>query len=632
MKKILLFSLTLLFVIGCNKDDDGSGSTEITNSYVGDIMLRTQQEVNDFGSLGYTSVEGEVCIGCVEQNDIDDLSPLRTLKKVKTLSILNNTVLIDLDGLENITELDNLLISKNPLLENLDSFNGITTINTIEFDDNGSLRNIDGLSNLTAIREGIKFSNTRVIDLNFENVSVLGDFESIDSRFESFTIGATKVGTFTLNNSYSLTQLNLSNFEEMDHFYLIENNQLTNLNIENLQKINGNLSLIENNQLTNLNIENLQKINGTFSFVRNVALSSLNLENLTSVGILEIKNTRLTNVNLVNLQTPSEPTTTIITGNGFLTNINLNNITKANRVVFTYNALEDIQLGGLTTVESDFTIKNNPNITSINLNNLTQIDGYININDNQSLEAIYVNSLTVAEDIEVKDNNQLTTLSLPNLSSLKSLRLHNSKIPALNLESLQNRPEPTSFFINENPFLTSTNFGAMTIAKDVRFEGNIGLTDLPLSNLTKIEASLYVVNCDNIVNLNIENITEVGEMRIVSNSQLETFIANNITQATTIIIHGSNWDLSTITMNNLGVITGDLHIYDFWVHSNFTNLDGFTGLHSIEGALKIINNDNLSDFCGITNLITNGSVGTYTVSQNWYNPTQQDIIDGNCSI
>jgi hypothetical protein len=86
MKKALLFSLTLLFIIGCNTDDDGSGSI---NTYLGDVNLRTQQEVIEFGSKGYTHIEGKICIGCIEQNDINDLRPLRNLKSVETLQIQN---------------------------------------------------------------------------------------------------------------------------------------------------------------------------------------------------------------------------------------------------------------------------------------------------------------------------------------------------------------------------------------------------------------------------------------------------------------------------------------------------------------------------------------------------------------
>lgn len=150
---------------------------EADKVYMGDITLRTQAEVENFGSMGYTRVTGKLCIGCGGNNDIFDLGPLNTLKAVKTLSIENNIVLIKLNDLNNLTELGNLRIKQNPLLENLDSFSGVTAINTVELDDNGSLTDIDGLNNLTAIRENIKMNNTRAITLNLENITILGGLE-----------------------------------------------------------------------------------------------------------------------------------------------------------------------------------------------------------------------------------------------------------------------------------------------------------------------------------------------------------------------------------------------------------------------------------------------------------------------
>ena len=64
-----------------------------------------------------------------------------------------------------------------------------------------------------------------------------------------------------------------------------------------------------------------------------------------------------------------------------------------------------------------------------------------------------------------------------------------------------------------------------------------------------------------------------------------------------------------------------------------TNLDGLENLIQIDYALHISSNIALTDFCGLENLFING-VGPsfYTVENNAYNPTQQDIIDGNCSL
>ncbi|WP_417854057.1 hypothetical protein [Xanthomarina gelatinilytica] len=88
-------------------------------------------------------------------------------------------------------------------------------------------------------------------------------------------------------------------------------------------------------------------------------------------------------------------------------------------------------------------------------------------------------------------------------------------------------------------------------------------------------------------------------------------------------------------LSSLQYIGGDLSIgYNQHVDGNhsLTNLNGLNALTNVGGDLRITYSTHLTNLCGITNLITNGVVsGSYIVYLNSYNPTQQDIIDGNCS-
>lgn len=582
MKKVLLFSLIIFLAIGCNKDDDTTSTTE-NKVFTGDITLRTQEEVVTFGNNGYTRVTGKLCIGCGGHNDIYDLSSLSTLKAVNTLSIENNIVLIKLDGLDNLTELDNLLIKQNPLLENLDSFSGITAINTVELDDNASLRNIDGLNNLTAIRERITLNKTKVITLNLENLTVLEKLECTSSRFETISIGPSIVGELKIADCGSLTQFNVGHIEEMNNFYFERNDQLTTLNLENLQKVNG-----------------------TFSIAGNLALNSMNVDNLTSLQTLNIQGTNLVNVVFGSLQSSSVSPSISITNNARLSNINLNNLTNAVSIKYINNlALVNIQLDSLTTVEDKFTITYCNRLTSIILNSLTELKGYSKIERNSILETFEANNLSKAEDLIIDHNLKLTTLTLPNLSSLKAFTLKNSRLSDLSLEGLQNRVEPTSIFIWDNLYITSLNFGSMTTANLVRIERNANLLNINLQNLTVIS----------------------GDLRITFNDRLQSFEANSLTHVGELYIEAKWRTLSNISMQNLSVVDRSFTL----IESLVTNLDNFSNLNRIDGNLKIAENDFLTDFCGLTNLITNGHVGAYQVYGNGFNPSQQDIIDGNCS-
>ncbi len=123
--------------------------------------------------------------------------------------------------------------------------------------------------------------------------------------------------------------------------------------------------------------------------------------------------------------------------------------------------------------------------------------------------------------------------------------------------------------------------GNLTIHEDQTIHDIAFLSSL--SSITSISGVLKIQNMFNLLDIpNFENLTSVGGIIIVDNSG----------------------------------------ILDFNSFSNITNCNG---------SITILNNTSLGYFCGIRPLLQSGNfTGTYTVSGNSFNPTQQDIIDGNC--
>ncbi|WP_405400836.1 hypothetical protein [Maribacter sp. Asnod2-G09] len=190
----------------------GTGVNEVFEG----AILTTQQEVNDFGNIGYTEATEGIIIGSengFSETDIVDLTPLVTLTKVANLRIRRNPLLLNLDGLENVNVTGVLSILQNDGLLNIDALSTITTLSsTLQIGYNKLLKNIDGLSNITTA--AVVFINGNDV---LENIDGLMSLSSIE------------------------TDLNVS-----------ENFFITNLNgLANLTTVSGNVSIEDNDRLDN---------------------------------------------------------------------------------------------------------------------------------------------------------------------------------------------------------------------------------------------------------------------------------------------------------------------------------------------------------------------------------------------
>ena len=71
----------------------------------GNLVLATQQEVDEFGAFGFTSINGSLTIGSEENyTDITSLSPLSSIVYIgDNLTIVGNENLTSLQALSSIT-------------------------------------------------------------------------------------------------------------------------------------------------------------------------------------------------------------------------------------------------------------------------------------------------------------------------------------------------------------------------------------------------------------------------------------------------------------------------------------------------------------------------------------------------
>lgn len=304
MKNLIIISALFLSFYSCEQSPENIEQSPSNieeppcdnGTFVGDVILLTQQEVDSFGLLCYSKIEGKLIIGDI---DYDALVLGDEPSNIVSISSLNS-----------ITEItDALIFSGCPLLQDLEGLNNLTSIgNALRFRYCESLASLEQLSNLDVTNNEFDFVfawNDALVNLH--GLEGLMGMRTIDLRY--------------MNGLENLQGLNNLQFlERLDlgwNFSLINlegiNNVETLLGIgisfcselETLEAINSNHSLVYmdlgfNPELSSLSgMESSINLNMDFVRVSHTNLESLAfLSSVESVAGLDVDS----NSNLLNLQ------------------------------------------------------------------------------------------------------------------------------------------------------------------------------------------------------------------------------------------------------------------------------------------------------------------------------------------
>ena len=218
----------------------------------GNVILENQEDVNNFGLFGFTSIDGNLTIRDFNgATNITDLTPLMTLENILgELDIINNPLLQNLNGLHNVITIGGFSnISSNENLMNLDGLSSLTSIRNLVLVSNPSLTSITGLSNLTTIDVGFSVAdcNSLVSFAGLEGITSLNKLE-VDYNNVLTSISAlqnlTSLNKLYIEGNNALTNLaGLEQITALDIIRIADNNGLMSLNgLENLVYIEPNTS------------------------------------------------------------------------------------------------------------------------------------------------------------------------------------------------------------------------------------------------------------------------------------------------------------------------------------------------------------------------------------------------------
>ncbi len=209
-------------------------------TYTGDILFKTQAEVDAFGAMNYEHVTGNIFIGDTIENQTSDITSITALSTLTTfdekLQVNYNDLLSTLNGLENLILKDKkVLIFVNESLQSLQGLNTNTdSVYSVTVSGCNALTDLSGLEHLSYVQNIYISSNASLTSLNGLQ-------------------GINELLNLNLYGNESLESLSdISNLTDILMLYIIENNALSSLDgLENAityaEEFSGNYVRIVNN-------------------------------------------------------------------------------------------------------------------------------------------------------------------------------------------------------------------------------------------------------------------------------------------------------------------------------------------------------------------------------------------------
>lgn len=182
---------------------------------------------------------------------------------------------------------------------------------------------------------------------------------------------------------------------------------------------------------------------------------------------------------------------------------------------------------------------------------------------------------------------------------------------------------------------------------------NLAFDLTPLRSLERIEKHLIITDNPELSSLEgLHNINLLGKLLIQDNENLINLdglrnleVINYVYPGQVNNFESEIWIRNNASLENIDGLKNITSVKDITIANNMSlqNLNGFEGLSdnyyfrtdigcgSEPYTAPYCGNQNLNNFCGLQNLFLNGNFDYVRINGNAYNPTVQDIIDGNCS-
>ena len=219
------------------------------------------------------------------------------------------------------------------------------------------------------------------------------------------------------------------------------------IQVDKLQKIDGNLTITDSTDLTQVTFSSLKEITGLMACSALSGLAGINMPALNSVSQMNL--TALPLLQALNFGSVG--------------------VTKARSILITNTGLGSLD----------------------GLNNLETVDA-LNINNNQALQNVTLKIVSVKTLVEIVDNNGLTTglnVNFPLLQTAQNMTFRNCS--DIKLPALQNVTDDLGFYGNDFESFSAPNF---TTCRSLVFVDNPELTNISFPSATSANGTFLIAN------------------------------------------------------------------------------------------------------------------------------------------
>ena len=630
----------------------------------GTVILGTQAEVDAFGTQNNTEIKGSLIIGRLGGNDsITSLSSLYPLKKIGYNLIIRPTYTgSEFTGLESLESVGGRLdVSDVNTLTEL-NFQSLKTLGGLTV-DNDSITSIK-FPVLTAITGDVtmgcpldEFSvpNLKTISGKFFFSHNTSDGLSATIKKLYFPM-LQEVGDITLRTLLSVGVLQMPELVKCGGMEMTNMNNLSFFYFPKLQESTGKIHLPVGSNLSEVSFPSLKK-------AASLTITSGNIITLNFPVLSEVTDDLY--LQKLDFQTIQNGFSSLKTVGGKFSLYDVQNI-------------GDLELLSITSI-GEFYLYNSYNSetfpTSVNVKGIQlgrlSLEGSTSITkitgDDQFRGTLFIRcqfndnvfpefeGFSEVDSLNIGNNGSLENIEMPNLTKINNgayiaTGSRTTSLSFSNLESVGNSFE----IVVAYDLINTVDFSKLTsISGDFEFSANFFSDEkIDLSNLSEIGGNFtlntYSVTDDLIEFPAVRTIG--GNLNYISNGNIDVnttlsfplleSIQGSLNMETGFFLDWSAWglyyqyclyDFSFPELTSIGkniTITSGQSDY---TNTRLISLNGFGALTTIGGNVTIVNQEALTSYSGLKNAIESISIDNWTVSGNGYNPTYQDLSNGNWS-